>query len=218
MIFGLSAVQLSLGTAGLAAVVLLVGAVASGREETEPDLATTDGVVKVDELEDDPDQVVSLPEPDLRKSRFGLLGQYIAYKRYKRKQRKLAKKGYVRWYLIDGVFPRAKFVRPDYSEGGDIPTLDYDGGSYLFPQRAAVPGTKSGMWTVVHRRGEAEPINLRDPNREALSAKAVDEALGMWVSASAPSIFDRFGDLDPKTIMAAAIGVVIVLSVVGGWF
>jgi len=171
----------------------------------------------IDRLDDDPDDRVALPEPDLRTAPFGILGSFLKYARYRRKQRKLTSKGYVKWILIDGVFPRPTYVRPKLKGGGQIPEYEYNGETYLFPRDAAVPDAKSGLWTVVHKKGESDPVNLRDPSAMAISAKALQEQLGMRVSSSPPGLLDRLGlrDIGPEEAIMYSIALVIVLSVVG---
>ena len=202
----------------VAGMVVLVGvfiSVVAVRQRARTD--DGDDEPLVERLEDDPDNLVTLPEPDLRTASFGIVGQFFKFWQYRRKQRKLARKGYVKWILINGVYPRPMYIRPELKGGGQIPEYEYDGETYLFPRDAAVPDARSGMWTVTHKEGESEPLNLRDPSENAISAKSLDEYLGMRVSSSPPGLLDKLGlkDIGPEEAIMYSIAAVILLSVVG---
>jgi hypothetical protein len=199
--------------------LLLIGvfvSVVAARQRARDD-DTDDDEPLVERLEDNPDNLVTLPEPDLRTASFGIVGQFFKFWKYRRKQRKLARKGYVKWILINGVYPRPMYIRPEQKGGGDTPEYEYKGETYLFPRDAALPDARSGMWTVTHKKGESEPLNLRDPSKNAISAKALDEYLGMRVSSSPPGLLDKLGlkNIGPEEAIMYSIAAVILLSVVG---
>jgi hypothetical protein len=165
----------------------------------------------LDHPDPDPDpepDVVELPPPNVRGDhRFGPLGEFWSWYRMQRRRQQKAEDGYVQWYLIDGTFPEPKFVKPK-PKGGGLPELDHDGGTYVFPREAMLASEREGIWTVVHAKGEAEPINLRDPMRESIAADELDEYLSMRVTSSPPSLLDKL-DLNPQTILYAGIGLII---------
>jgi len=215
-LFGMSVPEWWWMVAGLVVLLGLVTVVVASALRTPAD-DTDDEEPLVERLDDDPDTLVTLPEPDLRTASFGIVGQFFRYWRYRRKQRKLARKGYVKWILVNGVYPRPMYVRPELKGGGQIPEYEYDGGTYLFPREAAIPDARSGMWTVTHKEGESEPLNLRDLSENAISAKSLDEYLGMRVSSSPPGLLDKLGlkNIGPEEAIMYSIAAVILLSVVG---
>lgn len=172
--------------------------------------------------EEDPDDelgdVVEIDPPDLSNATFGAPEELWKLRRERKKRRKLAKKGYVQWFLIENGFPEPKFVKPKQN-GAGTPEKRKGGCRYLFPKAAALPSEQQGMWTYVHRKGEADPVNLRDSTAHSIPADVLDEYIQMKVTASAPSLLDRL-DLDPKDIVmyafAALILFAILQSVLGG--
>ncbi len=143
----------------------------------------------------EPGDVVELPPPNISDSKLSIWSIW----RHRKKTRKSAKKGYVQWILIDSTYPTPKMVKPEPG-GGGIPEIKHDGERYLFPRDAMLPSKETGMWTVVHKKGEAEPLNLRDPSRNAIKADELQEYLDLRVSSSPPSWFDNL-DLDAADVM-----------------
>ncbi len=182
--------------------------------QTSPALQATDE----EEQTDSGGDVVELSPPDLKNTRFGKLGEMWALRRHIKKRQKLIEKGYVQWYLIDDTFPEPKFVKPAY-EGGTMRELKHDGARYLFPRDAMLPSERQGMWTVVHKVGEADPVNMSDPARNAIPADALQEYITMRPTSSPPSFFDKL-DLDMedalKYLVGAFIGLAILNSVING--
>lgn len=130
-------------------------------------------------------------------------------RKHLRKQEKMASEGYIRWHLVGDSFNQPKYVKPE-RKGGGIPEKEVDGETYLFPKSAMVPAD-NGMWTIIHREGEADPVNLRDPVKTAIDADRLKEYLDLRVSSSSPSWFDSIGSYD---IIKVAIAGVIVFAVI----
>lgn len=164
------------------------------------------------------DEVVELPPPDLKNARFGVLGELWKLRKQHKKRQKLLKDGYLQWYLVDDSYPQPRFVKPEY-EGGTIRELKHNGDRYLFPREAMLPSEQQGMWTVVHKVGEADPINMRDPSRHAIPTDALQEYLTMRPASSPPSFFDKL-DLEADDLMKYAVCAFIglaLLNAVGGF-
>jgi hypothetical protein len=74
----------------------------------------------------------------------------------------------------------------------------------------------------VHRRGESDPITLRDSWDLAIDASSLTTYLTTRVTSDAPSsgLLDGLGDWDAMTIfrygILALIGLVLLLQTVGG--
>lgn len=163
------------------------------------------------------EELEEIEPPDFRNTTWPGQGLWRAWQ-YKRKRRKLTSEGYVQWYLIDDTFPTPKYIKPKRKSGG-IPEYEYDGETYLFPKSALIPSDEQGMWTAVHRRGEADPINPRDADDLAIDADSLKEYLEMRVSSSPPSLLDKF-DMDMQDIVKLAVVGIIAYAffqnIVGG--
>lgn len=202
---------------GIGAAALLVGSLIrlflsrsarKAREELDEELEDADEwAIKVGE-------VVELDPPALRRSRFGMVGELLRTWRYLKKRERLLDKGYVQWLLVDDSYPWPRFIKPA-QEGGGIPELEKDGERYLFPKDAMLPDAKQGFWTVVHRKGEADPINLRDPDELAIKTDELHEYLTERMSMSPPGFLDRL-DLDARTVMMYGIGAIVAYTVLQG--
>ena len=180
-------------------------------ETPTPQTAETTDQAPEDEA--DP-EVVELDPP--RMDTGGKLRQMWRTRRYLKKREKLIGDGYVQWYLIEDTFPRPKFVKPS-RYGAGIAELEHDGERYLFPDQAMLP-SDDGMWTVVHRKGEADPMNIKEPSELAIPSDRLEEYLNLRVQTTPPGWLDAM-DLDASTIItlgvAAIIGFAILNNVVG---
>lgn len=170
--------------------------------------------------EKDDNGVVELPRPEISNARFGLLGQLWKMRQHYRKEEKLLSKGYVKWFLISDTWPEAKYVKPD-AKGGGLYVHREDGEPYLFPQNAMIPDSRQGIRTVIHKRGEADPINLNEPSDVSIPTDVLDEYLTMSVTSSPPSFWDNLG-WDTADLVRLAVGgsiaFAVVWAVVGGGF
>lgn len=167
-------------------------------QDPDPDSSETDWEPEGDLVELDPPRMNT-----------GGLRQLYRARKHLRKQEKLASKGYVRWHRIGDSFARPEYVKPD-RKGGGIPEKEVDGETYLFPKSAMVPAD-NGMWTIIHREGEADPINLRDPVQTAIDADRLKEYLDLRVSSSSPSWLDSIGSYDIiKVVIAGVIAFAVI--------
>lgn len=199
---------------GVLALAVLAGVFARRWKKAESDLMNTEIDKSSVEADIGKGKLVELPPPLVKTDgMFGETGQRIGLWWHFKKRRRLLQKGYVQWLLLDDGWPMPKFVKP-VSEGGGIPEFEYDGTTYLFPKRAMLPDETTGLWTVLHRRGESDPVNLRMPNELALPADMTTEYLTTRVTDEAPSFFDKW-DIDGQGMMYILIGVTVALSVIG---
>ena len=168
-----------------------------------------------DELGDEYEDVVDMAPPDIKGGRFGFLGDVWRIRRYRKKKRKLLSKGYVQWYLVDDGFPEPKWVKPKF-EGGGVREYKYKGERYLFPSDAMVPDKKGGVWTVVHKRGDALPINLRDPSKHSIPTDELQEYTTLRATSSPPSFLGQF-DLEADDLLKYGIIAIIGFAVLQGF-
>ena len=165
-----------------------------------------------DPADDPPDaDVVELEPPRIRNARWGILQALWWMYRHRKKRAKLTSQGYVQWYLVDDAFPNPKFVKPEYS-GKGTRDFKHDGARYIFPRDAMLSTQEQGMWTVIHRKGEADPINLRDSSKSSIPADALQDYLDMQATAEPPSFWDKF-DMDAadamKWLIVGFVGIVV---------
>lgn len=162
-----------------------------------------------DALDDDAEspQVVDLEPP--RMSDVGTLRQIYYTRRYLKKREKLLGDGYVQWFLVHDTFPRPRFIKPNKKSGG-VPEYEHGGMTYLFPESTMMPSS-DGMWTVVHKVGEAEPINLREPGELAIPGDVLKEYLERRVTSTPPSLFDTL-DIDAQTVITLLISAIIAFA------
>jgi len=95
--------------------------------------------------------------------------------------------GYVRWHIVGSSFSEPMYVKPGSESAGNMPEIERNGETYYFPESAMIPSEEDGIPTVVHRRGESDPINLRDGWSLSVDAKTLTAYLDTAVSANAPA-------------------------------
>ena len=148
---------------------------------------------------------------------FGI--KHLKAWRHSKKKKKALKKGYVRWHLIGDSVSEERLVKPEYEDGGNIPELEFEGGTYLFPEKAMLPCADDGVYMVMHREGEAEPIDLRAGNEHTIGANTLKEYLTLRVTGQKPGM-GMLGDWDAQTLMKygllALVGYFILQEVMAG--
>lgn len=149
--------------------------------------------------------------PRIGSPKYGLAGKLWRSYRIHKKERKYADKNYVKWYLVGSGWPRPKFVKPEGKGGGQL-EFKHDGTTYLFPREAMLPDRDSGMFCVVHKHGEADPLNLTEPTANAIKADELNEYLTKRVTSSPPGFFDKF-DASPEQILYITIALILLIAV-----
>jgi hypothetical protein len=132
----------------------------------------------------------------------------------RRKKEKALKKGCVRWHLVGASFSAPMYVKPEAKEGGNVAEIEYEGNTYLFPKEAMVPAEEEGVPTIVHREGEADPINLRDEWDLAIGSNTLKEYLTLRIMNPKPSgLGSLLGGLDSMDILRYGIIGLVVLFI-----
>lgn len=226
----------SLSTVQLASLVIIGLTIISGigwlvmtllgdddDDDSDP-IEDRDDVEIVDEMEESPvpdgGHVVSLEQPPTKKSTLPIK-LWRLYKNDKGKK-KIGEEGYIRWYLIDDTISEPKYIKPE-RKGGGVAEYEYEGEPYLFPEDALVPDAKTGMWTAVHKRGDAMPLNLGTPGKPAIPVDELKEFFNKRVTSSPPSWVDNlFGDMETadlmKIVIVGFVGIMLAQSALGGFF
>lgn len=143
----------------------------------------------------------------------GTITSLLATWRHRVKSKKLARKGYIRWYKIDAQLHRPQWVKP-FRNGDGQPVYYSDGDPYWFPRDALVTDAQTGAFVAAHQEGDADPINLRDPMMPGLPTDRLQEAIELSVESDEPGFFDKH-DLDSSTIIAIGIASLLILGAVG---
>lgn len=185
---------------------------------SDDDEPATDGGVTADAAIENDRATVDLPPPTLRNARFGWFSEMRRLHKHHKKRRKLADEGYVQWFLVGDRWPTPRFIKPERNDNG-IPQYEYKGKTYLFPESALIPSEQQGLWTAIHKQGDAKPIKPQEPSEVPIPADVLTEYLKLSVTSTAPGFLDGL-DLEPADIikwgMAALVGYVILQSVLGG--
>jgi hypothetical protein len=146
-------------------------------------------------------------------SSSGLLGAALR----ERKKRKALGRGVVRWHVIGSAFEKPRYIKPERKEGGNVPEVELDGETYIFPEEATVPSEEEGVPTIVHRKGEAEPLELRDPWDDSVDARTLAEYLTLRVTSRKPSsgLLDGLGlgDMDSMDMFRYGILGIVGLAI-----
>ena len=143
-----------------------------------------------------------LDPPNVGSSLSGLISAW----RHRVKQKRLARKGYIKWYKVGARMAQPQWVKPDLDGSGEPEYYDKgDDVTYLFPEEAMVTDSVSGAYVAYHRRNEVEPINMRDPGMPVLDADRLEEVINMEAESEAPGLFDRL-NIDQGTLVMLAIG------------
>lgn len=207
MIYGLSTLQL----AALAGVFVVVIATFGWwiRREKAAINAEIDAKVATDGGEEAEGAVAASVELDPPEVTDGILG-LIQLWRHLAKGARLAKKGYVRWYKLDARVNRPTWIKPSFDGTGEGEYHDSgDDVTYLFPREAMLSDARTGAWVAMHRRNEADPLNLRDPVMPSVPADRLQEIINLEAESDKPGFLSGF-DLSMPQIMIGG-GVIIFL-------
>lgn len=146
--------------------------------------------------------------------------QYLRKRGRESKEKKALDKGYIRWYLVGESVSKPKYIKPERKEGGGIPEFEYEGNTYLFPEHQMLPDAEDGVWTVMHKRGQAEPIDLQTGNDDSIDAHVLNKYLTQRVTAGDPNGLGLIpSDWDSMDIMRygllAVVGLFIAMEFLG---
>lgn len=133
---------------------------------------------------------------------------YFRAMRHLQTQRKAAKKGYVKWFVLGSNMQRPRWVKPKADGSG--PKITRDGKPYYFEKDAMTTDERTGAWVAVHREGESDPINLRDPAYPGIEADRMERIINLEAESKPPGWLDGL-DMDQQTIMWLGIGVLFIL-------
>lgn len=137
----------------------------------------------------------------------------FSYIRHRSKAKRLARKGYVKWYKFDGgMLHGPQWVKPE-RDGAGVPEYydSDDDQTYLFPNDPLVTDAETGARVAVHHTGQVEPVNIANPSHPPIDADRLDEIINLEIESEPPGWLDNF-DLDSTTMMYGAIVLILVLG------
>lgn len=139
---------------------------------------------------------VNLDPPDVGRS---ILDVFKVW-RHLSVQAKLAKRGYLKWYRVGARFHRPRWIKPEHKDSGQREYYSRkDGTTYIFPEEALVTDGRTSAYVAIHKVGEAEPIDLRDPGWPTLNGSALQRLAEMTIARDPPGRFGLGGLLsDPR--------------------
>jgi hypothetical protein len=200
---------------GLAGLYLFLNHSGNSPTEDGDGVDLPDEVEPVDGVEamgDDP-QAVRLKQPSYTRMPLGIIKQFWKMRQHYLKEQKLQNKGYVKWFVVRDTWPEPLYVQPEQNADG-VPRVYYEGKPYAFPDSGLLPDERQGMLTCIHKHGEADPINVREPADDAIPAQQWHEILNMSLESSPPGLLDRL-NIDGQDAVMYALAATIVVAV--GW-
>jgi len=231
MIGGLSALtQVPLGL--LVALILVPLALGAGlgayavawwhgratvEDELDEELPDDEEVV-VAELFDDADdltapddvdrdvQPVAFDPPEISLSPL----DWIRAGRHLQKQRKAAKRGWIKWYRVGANFSRPQWVKP-IQDGAGTPKVTDGGQPYYFDKDAMVVDERTGAWVAVHPEGEADPINLADRAYPGIETDLVERIINLEAENEPSTSLLGLGGMSSQQLMWLGIGALFVV-------
>lgn len=149
---------------------------------------------------------VSLPRAEVHSSMFGLIQEY----RHKKKEKKMASAGYVKWFKVGegGMMSRPVWVKAS-ADGSGVPSY-YDSDdeqTYLFPSDGVALDSRTGAAVAVHKKGEAEPINIQEPAYPTLDADRLQNVIDLEIESDPPGFFDNWNLSGSSILMLIVVGV-----------
>jgi len=164
----------------------------------------------VDDEHHDTGHAVALDPPDVS----GGLGDLLRTWRHRMKAKKLAKKGYVKWWKIGSNWARPQWVKPTLDASGELQYYDSeDDATYGFSREGMLHDAQTGAYVAVHVQGDYGPINLKDPITPSISANRMEEIIQLNAESDAPGFWSRL-DVDPGVILAIGITLLLVIGAI----
>lgn len=176
-----------------AGVCVFLAAIIAGYYYFRYRAAREDGLEEL--MIDDEDEVRFKP-PEMKGGPL----DYFRVMRHLQRQHKLAKKGYVKWFRLGSTMGRPTWVKPD-RDGTGTPKHTVDGEPYYFPKESMVADEVSGAWVAVHREGEGDPINLRDPAYPGIETDIVERIINMEAESNPPGWLSQFGGMSTQALL-----------------
>lgn len=138
----------------------------------------------VEELDEDSTGYgVTLAPPDVGRSILDVFKVWL----HVRKQARMAKRGYLKWYRVGSRLEKPVWVKPEHKGTGEYEYYHKgDDQTYVFPEEALVTDGLTSAYVAIHKVGEAEPIDLRDPGWPTMDADRLQEVIDLEIARNPP--------------------------------
>lgn len=180
-LIGTALLTLLLGAGGTAAYFRKVRKVNNEIRELEREA--------IAELDDDSAGYgVDLPQPDVGRSPIDVFKLWW----HLRKEAKMAKNGYIKWYRVGSRLHAPTWVKPERKGAGEMEYYHKgDDETYLFPEESLVTDGTTSAYVAIHKLGEAEPIDIRNPGWATMDADRLQTLVDMVISRDPPGGLGR---------------------------
>jgi hypothetical protein len=126
---------------------------------------------------------VQMEPPDVGRSILDIFKVWL----HVRKQARMAKRGYFKWYRVSSRMERPTWVKPEHKGAGEYEYYHKgDDQTYVFPEEGLVTDGVTGAYVAIHKIGEAEPIDLRDPGWASMDADRLQTLVDMEIARDPP--------------------------------
>lgn len=142
---------------------------------------------------------------DVRSSTWGLIKTW----RRRKKAKKMAKKGYVKWFLLGSGLEGPHWVKPE-RDGTGVAKHRRDGEPYLFPEDDMVIDKSTGAYVALHHKGEATPVPIKHPELPQMDADRLREVTDLTAESDPPGWLSTL-DMDTGTLMMIGIGALFIV-------
>lgn len=165
--------------------------------------------VELDDVAGEPGHSASLSAPDVSSSILDVLKAA----RHRAKEKRMAKRGYVKWFKYDGGMLRGpKWVKPETGGAGEPEYYDGDDEvTYLFPDDPMVIDGNTGARVAIHHSNQVEPVNLAEPGAPPIDGDRLDKVINLEIESDPPGFLDRL-DFSPEMLLYGGIGLMLALG------
>lgn len=190
MVFGLDATL-----ASIILVSMLIGAAATAlyyrrvrlRVQDAADDLELEAVEEIDSVEA-VGYGVEMDPPNVGRNPIDILRMWL----HNALEARMAKRGYIKWYRVGARMHRPKWVKPEKKGAGQYEYYDSSTDTtYVFPEEALVTDGSTSAYVAIHRVGEAEPLDLRDPGWATLDGDVLQMFIDMVVSREPPGRLNK---------------------------
>lgn len=126
---------------------------------------------------------VEMEPPDVGRSVLDIFKSWL----HIRKQARMAKRGYFKWYRVGSRLHAPKWVKPEHKGAGEYEYKSKkDDQTYVFPEEALVTDGQTSAYVAIHKIGESEPVDLRDPGWASMDADRLQQLIDMEIAREPP--------------------------------
>lgn len=139
------------------------------------------------------------------------LFDFVRVMRHREREKKMAAKGYVKWYRLGATLSRPRWVKPTL-EGTGVPEFEVKGHTYFFPKESMVTDSLTGAYVAIHPEGEGNPINLRQPAYPGMMTDLIERVANLKAEDTPPGMLSNLpGNLSTQTMIYGGMALLFVI-------